>query len=227
MKQNRKVSIIMLTHNAPAYVRLTATSLASHTKDVDYELIAVDNSSRLPTRLLLGRLRRQGIIQKLQMNKDNLLFAKGNNQGCRLASSDTTHYLLLNSDVEIRSDRWLSALLDCCPAGGISAYGLVQNEPMRADGYCILFDRALYDRYGLDEAYEWFWSITKIQAQTLQEGSQVVAIAEHEEMLHHFGGKSGSAYRGAAGMSEVHQTICGWFGERKIQVRSRIGEELP
>lgn len=225
MTQASKVSIIMLTHNAPSYIRLAVNSLAAHTKDTDYELIVVDNGSRLATRLLLRQLRRQGKIHKLQLNRENLLFSRGNNQGSRLSAPEATHYLLLNSDVEIRGDRWLSALLALCPAGGISAYGVVRDEPVRADGYCILFDRALYDRYGLDERYEWFWSVTKIQAQTLCEGGGVVAVAEHESMLHHFGGKSGKAFRHAAGMSEDHAAIRGWFGQHHIQIQDRSGEE--
>lgn len=219
-----KIGIIMLTHNAPGYVKLAVDSLAAHTKGVDYELIVVDNHSYLPTRMLLKRLKRKGKINTLLLNKKNLLFAKGNNMGSRLVSDDVTHILLINSDVEIRNDKWLTSLLANCPTGGISTYGLVRDEPIRADGYCILFDRRLYEKYGLDEHYEWFWSITKIQAQALNDGKQVVAIAEHENMLHHFGGKSGKAFRGAAGMGEEHKKICSWFDGHSITIIDRAEE---
>ncbi len=218
-----KIAIIMLTYNAPAYVKLAVESLAAHTQGVDYELIVVDNHSCLPTRLLLRRLKRQGKIHTLLLNRKNLLFARGNNAGSRLASDDVTHFLLINSDVEIRDDRWLTSLLARCPEGGICAYGLVRDKPIRADGYCILFDRGLYEKYRLDERYEWFWSITKIQAQALKDGRQVVVVEEHENILHHFGGKSGNAFRGAAGMDEARQTICEWFGDHNITILDRVG----
>lgn len=221
----KKVSIIMLVHNAPDYVKLAIDSLEKYTRGTKYELIVVDNHSHFSTRLLLKKLKREGKIQKLLMNRKNLLFAKGNNAGSLLAAEDVTHYLLLNSDVEIRSSQWLERLLDLCPEGGISSYGLVEDTPVRADGYAMLLDRKLYDTFLLDENYEWFWSVTKIQAQALCSGKKVVAVRKHEEMLHHFGGKSGSAFRHASGMQEKAEVINGWFGTHQIEIIEKLKEE--
>lgn len=219
-----KIGIIMLTYNAPKYVELAVNSIAEKTKDVAYELIVVDNHSGLRTRLLLKKMQKQGKIDIIQWNKENLLFAKGNNVGSRMASSDVTHYLLINSDVEIRDAAWLSRLLSICPEGGICAYGIVEDEPVRADGYCMLVDKNLYQRFGLDEQYEWFWSITKLQALALAEGKRVIAVKEHENMLHHFGGKSGKAYRYARGMDEKREVICSWFEDKSVEILDQIDE---
>lgn len=217
-----KVSIIMLTHNAPAYVKVAVNTLKELTKNIDYELIVVDNRSGWRTRLLLKRLKKQGKIDKMQWNKKNLLFAKGNNIGSHIASADATHYLLINSDVEIRDENWLKNLCQICPEGGISAYGLVENEPVRADGYCMLVDSAFYRKHELDENYEWFWSITKIQAKALEEGRRVIAVKEHDDQIYHFGGKSGKAFRHAKGMDEDIRKICSWFEDRKIEIIDEI-----
>lgn len=218
----KKVSIIMLVHNAPEYVKLAIDSVVEHTKGVDYELIVVDNRSHFPTRLLLKKMKKEGKIHKLLLSRKNLLFAKGNNAGSLLADEESTHYLLLNSDVEIRSDRWLEYLLELCPEGGISSYGMVDHAPVRADGYAMLLDRALYDTYMLDGNYEWFWSVTKIQAQALCAGKRVVAVREHEDMLHHFGGKSGMVPRNASGMREKEEVIIGWFENHQIEIVERV-----
>lgn len=214
----------MLTHNAPEYVEIAVRSIAARTKNINYELIVVDNHSGWATRHLLRKLKKQNIIDKIKWNKNNLLFAKGNNAGSHMAADDATHYLLINSDVEIRNDNWLTNLTGICPKGGISAYGVVMNEPVRADGYCMLVDSALYKKYELDENYEWFWSITKLQAQALAEGKSVVAVKEHDDMIYHFGGKSGKGFRHAKGMDENHDVICNWFNENKIEILERIEE---
>lgn len=219
-----KITIIMLTYNAPKYVKIAVESIAAKTKGVTYELIVVDNHSRLPTRLLLRKLKKKGYIDFIQWNKKNLLFARGNNIGSRMASPESTHLLLINSDVEVRNDLWLKRLLDLCPGGGICAYGVVENAPVRADGYCILVDKALYEKHELDENYEWFWSITKLQAKALADGKKVIAVKEHDNMLYHFGGKSGKAYSHAKGMDESGKEICRWFGNNSIEIVEKMEE---
>jgi glycosyltransferase involved in cell wall biosynthesis len=222
---HKKISIIMLTYNASKYVRQSVESLAEKTVGVDYELIVVDNHSRLYTRHLLNRLKKQDKIHKLLFNKKNLLFAGGNNAGTRLCDAKSTHYLLLNSDILIYNKDWLKKLLEICPTGGISAYGLVENKPVRADGYCMLVAKETYDKYKLDEHYQWFWSITKLEAMVLRDGKRIVAVKNHEAMLHHFGGKSGNAYRGAQGMNEDMNVIYNWFDQcNHIEIIDKISE---
>lgn len=217
-----KVSIIMLTYNAPEYVKVSINSLRHLTQGIEYELIVVDNHSRLRTRLLLKKLIREGKIDKIKWNKTNLLFAKGNNVGSHIAQEDATHYLLINSDIEIHDKNWLNHLCHICPEGGISAFGLVESEPVRADGYCMLVDSAFYKNNELDENYEWFWSITKLQAKALKEGRRVVAVKEHDDLIYHFGGKSGKSFRHAKGMDEDIRHICSWFEGRHIEIIEKI-----
>lgn len=201
----------MLTHNAPKYVELTIKSLHKYTKNTDYELVVLDNASKLQTRLLLKRLYKKGLIDKLVMSSYNTLFAAGNNIMSSVADKDSKYYLLLNSDIEIKDKEWLSRLLEIHKKG-VSAYGTVESEPARVDGYCYLVDAELYRKYPLDEDnFQWFWAVTKQQAQILTSGYHVQGFQEHEKYLHHFGGKSGGDFRGAEGMTTSAEVSKKWF----------------
>ncbi len=210
-----KVSILMLTHNAPKYVNLTIKTLRKHTKDIDYELVVLDNASKLPTRLVLRKLYRRGFIDKIVFSSYNTLFAAGNNIMASVADKRSNLFLLLNSDIEIKDDQWLHKLLKTHKSG-ITTYGVVDSEPYRVDGFCYLIDAALYRKYPLDEQnFQWFWAITKQQAQVLTDGHAVQGFEEHEKYLHHFGGKSGGDFKGAEGMDTPTEVSKKWFKDKR------------
>ena len=212
------VSIIMLTYNAPEFVEHSIKTLREHTKGISYELIVLDNASGTRTRRLLLRLQKKGMIEKLIFEKQNTLFAKGNNTASRLCSSKSKYILLLNSDVEIRDDNWLTALLAAHERGAIS-YGVCEAEPhVRADGYCFLIDTDLYLQYQLDEQFEWWWSVTKLQAQLLRDSYKVKAVKDHTAQLIHYGGMSGTAWRNSKGMAVEGEEIKSWFAAHKVEI---------
>lgn len=217
---HEKVSILMLTHNAPEYVEIAIRSVNQLTTGVEYELVVVDNASQNATRELLERLRSEGLIDTLFMSESNTLFAGGNNIAADLASVDATHFVLLNSDVEVRDELWLRRLLDRHEEGA-TAYG-VALEPLRIDGYCLLIDADLYRRYPLDEGHQWWWSVTKQQALLLKNGYRVAGFGQHENYLHHFGGKSGNAFASAKGMDVSRREVYRWFGSRKPDILDRM-----
>lgn len=215
-----KVSIHILVHNAPEYVRLTIRSLVQKTAQPAYEIVVVDNGSETATRDLLHALHSAGHVQRIEVLNRNSLFAEGNNIAAALAPGDATHFLLLNSDVEVRHPDWLSNLLRG-HRKGISGYGVVEKPWPRADGWCLLIDSDLYTKYRLDESYQWWWSITKLQAQLLKDGYAVRAYRNHEKYVHHFGGKSGNGYVGARGMELKQEEAAGWFEQRRIEIADR------
>jgi glycosyltransferase involved in cell wall biosynthesis len=211
------VSIHILTYNAPNYVRLTVGTLVEKTVDPAYEIVIVDNGSQAPTRQALREIARIDRVRTVKFLNRNSLFAEGNNIAAALASTDATHFLLLNSDVEVERSDWLSNLLRGHKKG-ISAYGFVDKPWPRADGWCVLIDSDVYRRYCLDEAYQWWWSITKLQAQLLNDGYSVRAFRNYEQYIHHFGGKSGNGYLGARGMELNGQTVQWWFRGKEINM---------
>lgn len=213
MINNPFVSILMLTHNAPEYVAITLESVAKYTHGVDYEVVVVDNASDAETVDLLKEMHAAGRIDKLHFSPVNTLFAGGNNIASTLANTEATHFLLLNSDVEVRDEDWLNNLLEHHREGA-TAYGIAR-DPLRIDGYCLLIDAGLYKTHPLDEGHQWWWSVTKQQATLLRLGYTVAGFYEHERYVHHFGGRSGSAFKSARGMDVTRREVARWFGHRR------------
>jgi len=212
-----KISVLMLTYNAPDYVFESIKGVNEIKEKTDnLELIVLDNNSEPPTKNILKKLKEENLIDKLVLNPKNDLFARGNNLASRYASEDTTHYLLLNSDMKIIDPNCINKLMEIHPTnGGISSFGAVLFEPIRADGYCMLIDKSLYDKYQLDEYFEWWWSITKLQSQILKEGLKIRAVKNHEKYIHHYGGKSGDGWKGATGMDISIDEVINWFKDKK------------
>ena len=176
------VSLVVVTHNALHYILRLLRSLP-RTRGVAYELVVVDNRSRQVTRALLAVCALLGRIQRLSLLDRNTLFAPGNNIGAAATSRSSSYVLLLNSDVEVRDPDWLRRLL-ALHRRGATSFGFVDGDPIpRADGYCLLVDRDLMLEHGLDEEFEWSWSITKLQAQLLAAGHRVQAVREHDHLL--------------------------------------------
>ncbi|SDG71404.1 glycosyltransferase family 2 protein [Microbacterium sp. 77mftsu3.1] len=214
------MSILILTHNAPEYVELTIRSLRKNTQNVEFEVVVVDNASDQETVNLVTRLRDEGLIDKLQLSEVNTLFAGGNNIAASMASDDATHFLLLNSDVEVRASDWLTRLLSHHKEGAVS-YG-VATDPLRLDGYCLLMDAHIYRAFPLDEGHQWWWSVTKQQAAILVAGYAASGFYEHEQYVHHFGGKSGSAFLSAKGMNVGRREVYGWFRGKQPHIIDRM-----
>lgn len=219
--QTPKVSIVVLVHNALWYVGKCLRTLRQ-TQGVDHEIIVVDNASGRATKAYLAWAATAGQVDRLLLLNENLYYAKGNNLGGLLAAGDSTHLLLLNSDVRINSPTWLSTLLDC-HVRGATAFGYVPHPPCRADGYCFLIDKDLYLKYRLDESFPWWWGLTKLQAQLLQDGWSVQAIEEHEGYLHHYGGKSKVPQALLSESVQMdRQRVAAWFGDRLVRHIQRI-----
>lgn len=227
---SKDISIIILTYNAPKYVKQTIESLNNLTdKDIldKCEIIVWDNCSDYETKDLLIDLKNKGLIDKLHFSSENLFFAGGNNAAANLAESSSKYYLLLNSDVLIKNKSWLNYLLEYAEKDGIAgvSYGYCKH-PDRCDGYCLLIDRQLYDKYQLDTEYQWWWGVTKLQAQILQEGLSLRALYHHDHLLYHYGGKSGNAFKKAKGMNTSVEEVKKWFATANGEIISSSALKL-
>jgi glycosyltransferase involved in cell wall biosynthesis len=218
----KDTSVLILTHNAPDYVRETLETLNEVTRSEDrkrMEIIVFDNASEQETKLVLLDLYKKRYIDTLEFSSENLMFAGGNNACARLASKETKYYLLLNSDVHIVNKNWFNRLRSAKEKGSyaISAYGCLSN-PNRVDGYCLLIDRDLYDRYELDESFQWWWGVTKLEALLLKEGFNILGFYNHNNMIIHYGGKSGTDWTKAKGMDVEIASVKNWYEQSEGKV---------
>jgi GT2 family glycosyltransferase len=214
------VSIIMLVHNAPQYVKISIESLVKKTRNKNYELIVIDNASNIKTQKLLFYYKSKGYITKLFYSNKNLLYARGNNIGSELCSSSSRYILLLNSDIEILDGTWLDKLISALWNGeGAASLGVCLKPPLRADGFCFLIQKDIYMQFKLDENFEWWWSLTKLQAQMLENNYPVVAVKDYHTLIRHFKGASGNAWKNAKGMDISRDTVLSWFpSDKSIKV---------
>lgn len=218
-----EISIIILTYNAPKYVRETIETLNEITADEDkkrIEIIVWDNNSDKPTKDILAELYQRNYIDILNFSNKNLYFAGGNNAAAKLASKHSKYLLLLNSDIRIVDKDWLSKLVYAKEKGdyAITSYGCCFCAPKRVDGYCYLIDSALYRQFPLNEKFQWWWSITKQQADILSLGRNILGFDSHERLLIHHGGKSGINLSEIEGNSTPLAVIMGWFNDSKGRV---------
>jgi hypothetical protein len=112
-----KLSIIILSWNTKALLRQCLRSLRQDSKDkTPKEIIVVDNGS---TDGSLQMVRKEFPQVRLIQNKENLGFAKGNNQGIKVAKGK--YIMLLNSDTVIKKGAIgkLADFLDCHPEVGM------------------------------------------------------------------------------------------------------------
>ena len=87
------LSVIIVNWNTKKLLEDCLMSILKFTKDVTFEVIVVDNGSKDGSQAIVKKKFPQ---VKLIPNKDNLGFAKANNQGIKLATGK--YILLLNSD---------------------------------------------------------------------------------------------------------------------------------
>jgi len=193
--ENRsKVAIIIVTFNADEFVKLCLDSVARYAT-MPHEVIVVDNASEPPLRDML-RARRD---IRLILNDENILWCAANNQGIRAASDDVTHYLLLNSDMEVRRADWLQRMVNVAesnPRIGIVGTQLLCKRIWPSfggvDGQCMLIKRSLVDRIGLLDCERFPWNGADIEYATraFKHGFIFKVLPDKPKLVVHYYGMS-------------------------------------
>lgn len=97
------LSVIVISYNTKALTLACLKSVLSHTKDIDYELIVVDNASSDGSSEAIAKLFGTTKVKtSLLTNKTNTGFGGGNNQA--LAKAEGRYILLLNSDTLVHDN---------------------------------------------------------------------------------------------------------------------------
>ena len=211
-----KVAIVVVSYNAVDYAHKMLKSLGT-TRGVDYEVVVVDNNSGRRTKLFWTAARWLGRINRLALLDRNTFFAEGCNIGVAMAPRDATHVLLLNTDCEIKDPDWLARMLAAHEPGATGLHYITTGAWPRADGFCLLVDKDLWGS-GLNEAYQWWWSVTGFEARLLREGHQVTAVKNYEDAVVHHWGKSGKAFKKAKSATTKPDVIRAWFEGHHVRV---------
>lgn len=188
------ISIIIPVFNAPDFLLKCINSIRENTEEVDYSIVVVDNCSNIETKNILHNLLVSNQINIVCFLEKNRFWSEANNIGASISDQKCNQFLLLNSDVEILDKFWLKKLINVHKYG-YTSYGVIAENtrlglPKRGDGYCGLIDRNLYEKYKLDTNFPWWFSISKLQSQLLDDGLSVQAIINHNKIIKHHGGAS-------------------------------------
>lgn len=177
ISRNLLCSIVILSYNQLEYTKQCLNSIKAYTKDVDYEIIIVDNASHPETVEYLEK--RDDII--LIKNSKNEGFAGGCNQGIKAAHGK--YIMLLNNDTVV-TERWLYNMVQFLEenqdvsmvgpltnatvgkqkievpygddmeqmqhfANAIATSGAEGWRTLRLVGFCMLIRKVLFDEIGL------------------------------------------------------------------------------
>lgn len=204
------VSIIILTYNKYGLFLNTLEKIKKNTK-IDYEIIVVDNSDKdNPVREFIGTLQQQDGFQVI-LNDENVGFARGVNQGIKIAKGE--HICFLNDDTEV-SEEWLTKMLKhfdkkdrkgknrkigaVAPMSDVvmgwqkrSAYKDFddEHEVPYLIGLCLLIPRKVLDKVGLlDEKF--FFGYEDIDWSIRATDKGYTLIIAQDVFVRHFGGVS-------------------------------------
>lgn len=122
------LSIIVVSYNTKKLTVECIKSVIEHTKEINYEILVIDNASSDESVKELKRLAAQKKLIKLIRNKKNLGFSKANNQGIKSASGK--YLLFLNSDTLV-TDNILGSMVkwvDDNPEVGIVSCSLKYKD---------------------------------------------------------------------------------------------------
>jgi len=137
-----KVIIVIVNYNGGALLEMCLRSIFDKTDYNDFQVIAVDNGSSDNSVDLVKKI---FPAVDLILNRSNLGFARGNNEGIKLSLRKGANYiLLLNNDVEVLEPDWLSRLIEVAEAhpniGIVGPKLLFPNGRIQSAGGIMLVD---------------------------------------------------------------------------------------
>lgn len=132
------LSIIIVTYNSSQFIRKCIDAIGLNIKDINYEIIVVDNASIDNTVELIPKHQKIKIIS----NKRNVGFAAANNQGVKCALGK--YILILNPDIELNPSTDIAGMMKYCE---------------EHDSVGIVAPRLLYENGEIQENARYFPSI--------------------------------------------------------------------
>ncbi len=122
--------VVIVNWNGKEILKKCLATFFANTNALDVHLVLVDNASIDGS---LEMVRHDFPQVQIVINKENLGFSKGNNQGIEIAlEADTKQVLLLNNDIEIEDINWLATLSEILNSD--RKIGVVGCKLLFADG---------------------------------------------------------------------------------------------
>lgn len=139
-----QLSILLVLHNRAELTLSCLRSLQPTLRDLDAEVILVDNASRDATSSLLNHLRGATVIR----NAENIGFPRAVNQAADAAAGE--FLLLLNNDTEVQGNSVESALHFLARNGDVGAAGgrLILPDGTLQEAGCTLWREGHVLQYG-------------------------------------------------------------------------------
>jgi len=135
------VSIVVLNWNGKEYIKKCLESIKKNTKRRLYETIVIDNGSKDGSVEMLKKMKGRGFLDKLILNRENLGFSNGNNQGFKEARGQ--FFFMLNNDTLVTKN-WLDNLLkkaEKYPKAAAIGAKIIDKPMFDSKNYKILSDR--------------------------------------------------------------------------------------
>jgi GT2 family glycosyltransferase len=128
----RKVSIILINYNSHQFTYDCVNSIVEKTKEVDYEIIIVDNNSMVADYEALQPITHQLGVQLIR-SRINLGFSGGNMLGVQFADPRGDYYYFLNNDCVLRTDvcSQLARFIDATPDAGLCGAQMFNGRGIR------------------------------------------------------------------------------------------------
>lgn len=119
------VTIVILNWNGRELLETCLHSIDRHTKYANYRIVVVDNGSTDGSVTMLREVFPN--VHRIE-NDQNRGFGPANNQAFQ-QFSETDYFLLLNNDIEITNDSWLSTFVDFAEENGSDITGCRLEYP--------------------------------------------------------------------------------------------------
>jgi len=118
---NPKVSIVIPTRDKVEYLKRAVDSIQEHTKYSNYEIIIVNNrSEEEETKEYFKEIGKEGNIRVVDFDKP---FHFGKLYNWVSKKIDGEYMLMLNNDVKVLNDGWLSSMLEWCQLPEVGCVG--------------------------------------------------------------------------------------------------------
>ena len=127
------VSIIIIHNDKPAYLALCLQSIAIASKNDNYEIIVVDNGSKMQESIaFLNNIEKRDEC-KVIYNKENLGWTKAANQGVKATNPASKYFIFLHHDVTILNPSWIPMLINISESQDSGLVGVSMNRYIMND----------------------------------------------------------------------------------------------